>query len=95
MNALSKKLLWASRISQSIVLLALIRCIIECFPIKITLRPEGWCFDEMQPYLIASLVCAIASFFSLFFSFYNYHKIIIAIAIITIGILIYIKSLYL
>jgi hypothetical protein len=95
MNASSKKIIWASRISQSIVLLALIRCIIECFPFRITLRPEGYCFDDMQPYLIASLVCAISSFVSLFFSFCNYHKIIIGIAIITISILVYIKSIYL
>jgi hypothetical protein len=89
-----KRMNWIARIGQIAVLLALIRCLIECFPFKFTL-PGTRCYENMWPYLTGSLVCGVSTLVMLCLSWFNFQKIIIAVSIITIGMLVYLKINYL
>ena len=83
-----------SRVSIIVVFLALIRCISEVFRIN-SYSSTGISFDKIQPFLIGALITSIASLLMVILSFYSKHRIVIAIAALTIIVLFILKYYYL
>jgi hypothetical protein len=82
-----------SKGSTIIIFLALVRTISE--PFRLQYYSEiSLTFEQIKPFLIASLITAIALFAMTVFSYYNNHKLIITFAIITIVIMLIVKKIY-
>ena len=76
-----------------IIFLALIRCISEGFRLQHYSEIE-LTFSQLKPFLIASLITAIALLIMVISLFYQKNKLIIGLAIITISLLIIVKWKY-
>ncbi|MEO8086688.1 MAG: hypothetical protein ABI763_07710 [Bacteroidota bacterium] len=83
-----------SKASTIIIFLALIRCISEPFRLQYY-TSTALTLEEMKPFLIGALVTSIALFCMTILSFYRKEKIIISIGVLTIVILLMVKSIYL
>ena len=83
-----------SRVSIIVVFLALIRCISEVFRIN-SYSSTGITFETVKPFLISALITSIASLLMVILSFYSKHRIVIAIAALTIIVLFILKYYYL
>lgn len=83
-----------SKAAIIVIFIALIRCIAEPFRLQYYSGAE-LSFTQVKPFLIASLVAAVALL--LMFALYLFKKpiVIVVLAIATIGILIAIKYFYL
>ncbi|HLP10602.1 MAG TPA: hypothetical protein VK177_01655 [Flavobacteriales bacterium] len=89
-----KKWTIAAGIAQVIVILAMVRCIGECFRLNYTNEISPG-FSELKPFLIGAMACGISVMVMLTLSFFNQRKSILAAAVLTIAVLVYIKSAYL
>ncbi len=76
------------------VFLALIRTLAEFFHLQYV-NKTALTIAQLQPFISGALVCAIALFSMTIFSFYDKHKWIIAMAVVTIITLLVIKAIYL
>lgn len=76
-----------------IIFLALIRCISESFRLQYYSEIE-LTFSQLKPFLIASLITAIALLMMIISLFYQNNKLIIGLAIITVSLLLIIKWKY-
>lgn len=83
-----------SKASTIIIFLALIRTISEPFRLQYY-SDKSLTFEQIKPFLIAALITSFALFAMTVFSFYNRHKIIIALAILTIIGMLIVKNIYL
>lgn len=91
---LQRKEVMISRVAMMIIFLALIRTIAECFRLQYN-STSTLTFIQLKPFLMGALTAAIACLMMTILSFYSKHKIIIAVAILTIIALLIIKSIYL
>lgn len=92
-HKLTKRLSLIAKISTFVLFLALIRCIVE--PIRLHAVAENEIsFEQIEPFLIASLVVAVSLLIITVFWFKQYCKLIIALAVITIAVLVFIKYMY-
>lgn len=82
-----------SKIATGIIFLALIRCICEPFRLQYY-SSVILTYTDIKPFLIASLVAALALFAMTILFYFGRHKIIIATCISTIIILLIVKKIY-
>jgi len=96
MNTIFKKeKTWiiASRTAMIIVLMALIRCIAECFRLNYyNETPPG--FSDLKPFLLGSLSCSVALLGMVILHFFRANKTVSLTGILCVGILVYLKSTY-
>ena len=83
-----------SKIATLIIFLALIRCISEPFRLQYY-STTTLAFVEIKPFLIGSLVAALALLAMTILFYFGRYKIIIATGVIAIVILLIIKKVYL
>ena len=83
-----------SKIATLIIFLPLIRCISEPFRLQYY-STATLTFVDIKPFLIGSLVAAIALLAMTILFYFGRYKIIIATGIMTIVILLIIKKVYL
>ena len=83
-----------SKIATAIIFLALIRTISEPFRLQYY-SATTLTFSDIKPFLIGSLVAALALFVMTILFYFGRHRIIIATCILTIVILLIIKKIYL
>ncbi|HLC82664.1 MAG TPA: hypothetical protein VJI69_02465, partial [Bacteroidia bacterium] len=76
-----------------IIFLALIRCISEPFRLQYY-SETTLSMSDIKPFLIGSLIAAIALFTMNIFSVYGKHKIIVVISILCICLLVAVKIIY-
>jgi hypothetical protein len=83
-----------SKFATIIIFLALIRVISE--PIRLQYYSRSTLtYDEINPFLIGSLIAAIGLLVMTILYYFGRHKIIIAISILTIILLLIVKRVYL
>ena len=83
-----------SKIATFIIFLALIRCIAEPFRLQYY-SANGLTLAEIKPFLVGSLVCAIALLVMTILFYVGKYKMNVAICILTIIILLIVKWIYL
>jgi type IV secretory pathway VirB6-like protein len=83
-----------SKIATGIIFLALIRCISEPFRLQYY-STTTLAFGDIKPFLIGSLVAALALFAMTVLFYFGKYKIIIITCVLTIVILLIIKKIYL
>jgi len=83
----------SAKVATVAIFLALIRCISEPFRLQYYAKTTLTLVD-IKPYLVGSLVAAIALFAITILSFYGRHKLIVPICIITVVMLIVVKATY-
>jgi hypothetical protein len=81
----------AARISIIIVFLALIRCLSEFFRLDY-LQENQLTISIIKPFVLGALVCAISCLLMTISLFYSKNRLIVIIALLTIGILFVIKA---
>jgi len=79
-----------SRVSIIVIFLAMIRCISEVFRLNYY-SSISLTYENIKPFLVGALVTSIASLIMVILSFYSKHRVIIAIAILTIIVLFILK----
>lgn len=79
-----------SKIGMVAVFLALIRTIAECFRLDY-ISKHRTTFEDIEPFLIGTLICAVSCLSMCIFYFYSKFKVIIGIAVSTIIILVILK----
>ena len=83
-----------SKLETGIIFLALIRCIIEPFRLQYY-SATTLTFPDLKPFLIGSLVAALALFAMTVFFYFGKYKIIIITCVLAIVILLIVKKIYL
>jgi|SRR5664279_602351 len=83
-----------SKIATFVIFLALIRCITEPFRLQYY-STIPLTFFVIKPFLIGSLVAALALLAMTILFYFGRHRIIIALGILTIAILLIVKRIYL
>jgi len=81
----------ASRIAIIIVFLALIRCLAEFFRLD-HLQGNQLTISIVKPFILGALVCAVSCLFMTISLFYSKNRLIVILAILTIGVLFVIKA---
>jgi len=79
-----------SRVSIIVIFLAMIRCISEVLRLNYY-SSISLTYENIKPFLVGALVTSIASLIMVILSFYSKHRVIIAIAILTIIVLFILK----
>jgi len=77
-----------------IIFLALVRSLAEPFRLQY-LSDTQIIFEQIKPFLISGLITSLGLLVMTILSFYNKHKIIIALAILIIILLLFVKAIYL
>lgn len=83
-----------SRATTIIVFLALIRTIAEPFRLH-NAAPIPLSFDQIQPYLLAGLICAVGLLVMTVLNYFEHHRWIIAMGVLIIAAMVVIKMIYL
>lgn len=92
-KALLKDTKKLSKIATIIIFLALIRCVSEPFRLQ-HYTTKTLTFVDIKPFLIGSLVTALALFTMTILFYFGRHRTIIATCILTIIILLIVKWIY-
>ena len=71
-----------SRIGMVAIFLALIRTIAECFRLDYISKHTAT-FEDLVPFLIAALICAVSCLSMCILYFYSKFKVIIGVAVST------------
>lgn len=82
-----------ARITLVILFLALIRTISEPFRLQYY-AASALSFDALKPYLLAAVLVGVSLFVMVVLSFYERHKTIFALGVLTIAGMLVIKSIY-
>lgn len=82
-----------SKAATIIIFLALIRCISETFRLYYITTNLG--FNQFRPFLIGALICSVSLLIMTLLAYWQKHKLIIALAAITIVLLLVVKGVYL
>lgn len=82
-----------SKIATLIIFLALIRCICEPFRLQYY-SPSILTYTDIKPFLIGSLVAALALFVMTILFYFNRYTLLIATCVLTIIILLIVKKIY-
>jgi len=77
-----------------VIFLALIRCVAEPFRLQ-HYSLAVLTFEDVKPFIIGALVTSVALLVMTILSFYQKHKFIIVVCILTVIILFVIKGIYL
>ena len=93
LKSIAKDTRKVSMIAIVIIFLTLIRCISEPFRLQ-HYSTRALTFIDIKPLLIGSLVTSLALLMMTMFSFFGKYKIINATCILTIVVLLIIKSIY-
>jgi hypothetical protein len=89
-GTVNRKVLIMSRVAMLAIFLALIRCISE--PLRLQYySPDTLSVDEVRPFLIGALICALSILAITVLSFFSKHRVIIAIALLTVLGLLWLK----
>ena len=75
------------------VMLALTRCVGEVFRLHYY-NPASITYEKIKPFLLGALITSIASIMVTVLSYYQQHKVIIAVSTATILCLLMLKSIY-
>ena len=93
-NLTLKNISKMSKIATIVIFLALIRCISEPFRLQYY-STTTLTFSAIKPFLIGSLVAALALLVMTILFYFGRHRIIIATCVFTIAILLVVKKIYL